>query len=400
MTLEELCPDMVLDPAVLKDVDPVELTSFLIAHTSELSDRIDRTALELLSKKPPSGKAPQFADSPDFQKSWYKNWHQSLTRRVGKPYAERSLLNIFIPATVYLYDCYEVSCSKVILGCEVPTVPPKWVQAWLTEVDKLSGTQKNQLFNILSAGTIRCDSIYILKSRLEEMAVERGLALPDFLYYPGFSRKDKPAIVDGFAKTTFSEDKNEYLAMKPYLGKARMLRLIISISILYQVSPDYLLLQDYSEYATMPTGERYSVVQRAWLSKLLSVDAATRAEAIGFVMAQTAKTAMHGSEALDIINDMQATTKNGALSIRELISIAPSEWDKTQKDAFVVRKVKKVIKANFRNVPKISAAKLFMLVDGNPTFVRRALYELEKDGLIRRATDTSEVYWEITEKFK
>ena len=395
--LEELCPDMIFDPKKLRDVDPRQLTEFLSTNATKLGERIEGTAQELLSQERVPGNEPAFAADPDFQKKWYDNWHQSLCYRVCEPYANRSIISFIIPATVYLHDCYNVSCSRVILGCEMPVVPPSWVRAWIAQVDMLSPVQERQLFDILAVTPVRCDTVYILKSRLEEMAVARGETLPNFLYYPGFIRSDRPLVVDGFAKAVFTETGNAYSDIKPYLGKYRMLRMIIAMAILYQVSPDYLLLQDYNDYAVTPNGKRYSATQRAWLSRLLSADAATRARAIGYVMAQTAIGVSQGNMDLSFLMDVKKATQGqgDTLNITEMLSSAPAEWSKDKIETAVVDQIKDVVMAALRNTPKASASKLFTLVDGDPAFVRRALYELEKEGSVKRATDTVDPYWEL-----
>lgn len=394
---EKLCPHMVIDPKKLRGVDPRQLTTFLSTYASELDERIEETARQLLSQGEVPGNDPAFSKDPEFQRKWFNNWHQALYRRVRKAYSDRSITSLIIPATVYLHDCYDVSCSRVILGCEMPTVPPSWVCAWIAQVDMLSPAQERQLFDILAVPPVRCDVVYTLKSRLSEMAVERGDTLPNFLYYPGFIRKDRPLLVDGFAKAVFTETDNAYSDIKPYLGSHRMLRMIISMSVLYQVSPDYLLLQDYSDYAVSPKGKRYSATQRAWISRLLTADAATRTKAIGYVMAQTAMGVAQGSVDLSIITGMKRSIQphSDALNIMELLSTVPSDWTKDKTEAFVVSRIRELVLAAFRNTHKVSASKLFTLADGDPAFVRRALFELEKEGTIKRATDTVDPYWEM-----
>lgn len=401
----EIGSDMVLDIAKLKDVDPAALAKHLSNNVNEIGYRINEAAKEQLLEREVPGYEPSFAFDPDFSAKWFDRWYSALRGRLCTSSAKGSALPLLFPIAVYLYECYGFSCSKLILGCEAKTVPPLWLRNWLKQTDELSPSETTCLYDILESGrVVRCDTVYILKSRIQEIAAEKGIRSDDFFLYPGLMTQDYQ-MVKNFSGAVFKEEGNSYLEMKPFLGNHKMLRMLILLCVQNQVSPDFLLLQDYSEFAVTPQGRYYAPRHRKLMSLLLSVNAATRMKAVGYVFAVTARRVANGAE---VPCDAQHPEKEPGRRAEEPLNVMKTMFEASgsmkswEIDAQIIESLKpKLLDMLEQSDSPVSSASLYQVIEGHSRLVRKALIILEQEGKIKKLPrERGPAYWKVIKKPK
>lgn len=400
MLTKQLGPDIILDFSVLQDVDVNALATVLTTNNLALTKRINETAKRELRKGRGIGADPAFISDPDFLSVRFRGWYDFLYDKVCSPKSRGSVVPLLLPTASYLYDSYGLSCSKLILGCEMPTVPPLWLRTWLEQIDLLPLDKLQELQDMLhNAKPVAADTIYVLKSRILEIAAERGIPTEAIFLYHGIHSQDFSTL-KSFSETEFYETGNAYTPMQPFLGNHKMLRYLIVFSYLHKVSPDYLLLQDYSNFAVTENGRYYSPAKRQAMSMLLQTDTATRNAIVGFVMAQMAKRKMNG-ESIPHLQSARDQRDNGTLHTLEAIyAESQEELDnnpmRRQREAQVVETLKpKLWELIQLSGEPVSSTRLFEVVDGHIRLARRALHELEREGKIRRLpTQRQYPYWE------
>lgn len=395
-------PNYTIDLANISNPDIASLSNALTEHNAEIVNRINATTKEYLLKGEVPGHDPAFMQSPERQKMAQSRWYALLRSRLAQDSAKGSAISTLFPVAVYLYECYGLSPSKLILGYDVQTTLPSWLHGWLEQVSRLSAESYNELFDILDAGTAtKCDVVFTMKDRLSEMAEFYGCRLRDFLPYPGILLVDTKMIY-AFADATFQENDNPYPVIKPFLGNHKLLRLLICMCALYHVSPEYLLLQDYSEFAVTEKGRPYSPATRQLISRILTVDAATRTKAIGFVMAADAdRDPDAGTDSLEQENAAQGITdESSPVNLMEAITTSTQTMKETEKQ-LVETLQKKILASMELSAEPVSAQKIFSLADGHSRLVRKALTVLENEGkIVRIPAQRSTPYWKLAPKKK
>lgn len=358
----------------------VSYTRFLSDNVLPLFQRINNTVRETLKQpEPVQGCAPDFFYSPDFRAYNKNSWYASIKRHIRtRPTGNNgSIIGLVLPVSVYLSDCYNISCSKLILGKDTTVVPPLWLRQFLSCVEQLSAMEQYRLFSILDEGTdTPCDTLYILKQRILELGAQQGNFTNEFIKYSGVLKKDVLHLLE-FMELPLEEYGNSYLMMMDFLGKREMLRLVIAMSIVYQVSPDYLLLQDYSRYTITPQGKPYPLASQQLMSQMLRIDATTRRKAIAYAFACASQRpeiqllddmAQAGNDEIRPVNTFQYQVKaNGLVDAqRQIISeLKPRIMDILD-----------------RATEPVSFSKFYSLVQGHTAYVRLALRELEREGAI------------------
>lgn len=384
--LDIVGPEMILDHKQLQGVDAGILARCLSDNSSVIVDRINNLTRQMIkSKGNPGVQGPAFASDPDFLPQNIHNWWEALRKRLLYDATRGSAIGLALPVAAYLYEAFGVTCSKAILGCEMPTVPPAWVQHWLTLANDLQKDEIDELYDLLeNAPAVRCDILYTLKVRLGEIAADRGI-LPDaFCFYPGLIIRDVPTIRE-FVDLQVQETGTPYATMKQHLGGQKMLRLVICTSMLYGVSPDYLLLQDYSSLITTPQGRIYDPSSRKLLSMLLNVDSGTRARAVGYVYAAAARRMLQTGAlppAVDALYSQKASAQTQVNVVAELSSSGMSKR-KTEEQIIAALKPKMLEILSKANAP-VSSARLFSEVEGHARLARKALFLLAEEGKIVR----------------
>lgn len=392
-----VCPNMTIDIVKLRDVDPSAFSHYLMDNNAELTARINNTARAELLKGEVSGFEPSFANDPEFKAKWFTRWYQALRGRLCRNSSKGSALALLFPIAVYLHSCYGISCSKLILGCEAPTVPPLWMRSWLTQAEMLSAEETAQLYLILeNAPQVECDTAYILKSRVHELAAQNGIPFEQFCLYPGILEDDLSCVRD-FVDAAFQETGTPYREMRPFLGNHKMLRFLISMCVRCQTSPDFFLLQDYSEFAVSEDGRYYRPSSRQLMSLLLRTDAATRAKAIGYVLAATTKRTVSCISLPDELLHLEGDVST--MNIMETYTAeGNSELTKDQRDQLIIDTLKPKLLGilNASNGP-LSSTSLYRVADGHSRLARRALVLLEKEGkIIHIPVERGPSYWQVS----
>ena len=390
---------MVLDIKKLKDVDFVLFAQFMAENGSAIIQRINDTTRAHIAKGEVPCHEPEFAATEEFKIKHFDCWYSTLYRRFCANNAKGSVLTLIFPIAVYLYECYGISCSKQILGCEAQTVPPLWLRSWLDQVNCLSADDTEELYALLeSEPPVRCETAFVLKSRIQEMAAAEGVRFDDFCMYPGLLTEDRPQV-QGFINMELQETGNSFLTMRPALGSQKMLRFLVNMCVRYQVSPEYLLLQDYSEFAVTPQGRFYPPSQRKLMSMLLSAGAATRTKAIGFVMASSTKAVANGRPvpALELFNaEFRRIDDDKPLNVMEAIS-SSNKTSKNERENQIVDSLKiRLLDILARSGEPVSSNSLFKVVDGHHRLAKKALLQLEKEGkVVMIPNERFAAFWQI-----
>ena len=192
-------PDMIISPKKLEGIDSATLAKFLSDNNKALIQRINDMIKEQLLKGEVDGCEPAFAADPDFKAKWFGKWYTALRNRLCFNSSKGSGLSLVFPIAVYLHDAYGLTCSKLLLGTEMPVVPPTWVQNWLTLAGKLTMEETSQLYDIFDLSSPeKADLVFTLKSRILEMAAERGARPDEFFMYPGLLEFEKQLLVSSF----------------------------------------------------------------------------------------------------------------------------------------------------------------------------------------------------------
>lgn len=369
-----------IDINTLKDVDMVNYTRFLSENILALSQRINATVRKTLAQdEPVQGCAPDFFYDPDFKKTKGSSWYATIKRHVReRPTGNNgSVICWILPVSVYLSDCYNISCSQLILGKDTLTVPPLWLRQFLSCTEQLSSGELYRLFSILDEGTYTpCDTLYTLKQRIMELGTERGNFTNEFIKYPGVIVKDISRLRE-FMELSLAPYGNSYLKTKDFLGKREMLRLVIAMSIICQVSPDYLLLQDYSRHTVTPQGKPYSLASQQLMSQMLNIDAITRRKATAYAFAcASQKPGICLTK--DVIKDAAS----------DLVPLNTFQYQMNAQDLVaaqqqIIRALKpRIIDIINAAQEPVSFSKFYSLVQGHTEYVRLALRELEREGEI------------------
>lgn len=387
--MEGIGENFVFDIAKLKGVDSVSFTKFLLDNGKDIGRRINETAKTYLLKGYVPGHEPAFSEYPDFKEKGYDRWYPLLRRKLCTPCSKGSAVNSILPVAVYLYDCYGISPSKLILGCEAQTTLPAWLCSFMEQVDQLSTFEMNQLNEILERGkTVRSDTVYVLKSRIHEMAAERGIRPDEFFLYPGLMTVDLP-IVRSYAETSIKETHNTYADTNVLLGNHKILRMILSMCVIYQVSCEYLLLQDYSDFAVTSQGRYYPPAQRKLISSILRADSETRMKACGFVFAVSAKRVANGWDMPGLvrpgIDDIDKETHDGPVNVMAAATAASGKLTKNAFDTEFADSLKpKLLEILAASSVPVSSVRLFQVVEGPARLVRKALNGLAAEGKVER----------------
>lgn len=386
-----------IDIKALKDVDMVNYTRFLSENILSLSQRINATVRETLKQPEPiEGCAPDFFYSPDFPASNKNSWYASLKRhiRVRPTGNNGSVICWVLPVSVYLSDCYNISCSRLILGKDTYIVPPLWMRQFLSCAKQLSSIEQYRLFSILDEGTYTpCDTLYILKQRILELGEQHGNFTNDFIRYPGVITKDVSHLLK-YMELPIEEYGNSYLMMKDFLGKREMLRMVIAMSIAYQVSPDYLLLQDYSRYTVTPHGKPYPLALRQLMSRMLSIDATARRKAIAYAFACASQRP-----------EIRLTEDSNSVSSTDTMPLNTFQYQAKAGDLVAAQhQIVSTLKPRIMDIldtakDPVSFSKFYSLVRGHTEYVRLALRELEREGIIESVFPRQNTHlWQKTRK--
>lgn len=404
-----------IDVEALKDADIAQLAVSLSNNREKIGLQYTQLAEELIGRGKVEGNEPAFSFAPEFRKSTDFSWYTSISRRLGS--SGGSVMTHILPLAVYLHDCYGISCSKFFLGKEARTIPPLWVRNWVASAARLSPANKNLLYGIFENGnTIRKETLYVLKSRIYELADERGIRRKDFFLPDGLLPRDV-VFLRNFVGVTLHEGGDPYEVQKKYLGNHVMIRLVILFSVLYQTSPDYLLLQDYSEYAMNAAGRFYSGEERRFLSMLLQADTATQSMAVGFVNAVSASEIAdapaqpvdEGSDFERIIYEekkrhpMYVPGTSGS-ELVEAFGLPPrtnaerskdTNNHRIQKKKEALEPIKPLIIAILKK--RESATRAQILEEANISFAlgKNALEDLEDEGIVMHIGSRAGGYWRL-----
>lgn len=284
--LEILAKYPAIDLQQFKRMEEAEVSDALSELKSVIELRFNQIASELIRTKRVKGCDPEFSFDPEFATAMYKNWNRFLmTRTMQVELKKYTIASAVLPLAVYLHDCYGVSCSQYLLGQDMSVRLPSHLQTWLEIVMSLNRRERHELDMIFAnCEPVRQETLFVLKSRLTEYCNSIGCSLKSFLTFSGMKSWDRK-LRWAFAELPLTETGNGYGKQRPYIGATSLVRLLMYNAVHLDLSPDYFLLQDYSEYIVDAHGEPYSDEERELISKLLRSGSRTSTAAVGFVNA-------------------------------------------------------------------------------------------------------------------
>ncbi len=389
--------DYTIRPVDILDSDIPRLAKELSDNNSGIVERLNAMVKKCLQRGEVSDCEPPFAHSSDFLEQYPAGWYRLLWSRVGQEHAKGSILSTIFPTAVYLYESYGLPPSKLILGHEMTTTLPIWLQSWMHQVSKLPDSAHEELYKILYSGRIeKRNVVYTLKARLSEIAAAYSLPMETLALYPGILPSDTKMVAD-FVATPFRESSDSFSVIKPFLGNQKLLRMLICVCAIYNVTPEYLLLQDYSEFVLTAQGWHYPPSTRKLISLVLTVDAGTRARAIGFGMAASAVSLTPHREDWFMNPKEWAYAHKSSNTIDFMVVMLNADDRVKESKMVLLQALKEQILATLRQKPEpVSTQKLYTLAKGHSSHVRKAITELKKEGKIERVDNPGALpYWKL-----
>ena len=144
------------------------------------------------------------------------------------------------------------SCSYLILGISQPTQAPKALQALIRLSQNICDRNKNALKELISEPINKDDMISVSELiflRFQELADDRGIMITDLL-----DKRELSEIKAAF-KTAYEQ--------KYFSGRITTL---IYICLALNISPDYLLRQDYSKFGLVLPSDQLSNLSKLDIS--------------------------------------------------------------------------------------------------------------------------------------
>lgn len=193
----------------------------------------------------------------------------------------------FLCGTIYISTRYNVSCHQLLFGRSRPVELFGRTKAFVQMIVPLKDTfLKQKIQECLVAGCLETDSpMYILKERCMEIGFSRGMAF-HAISSLGFGSVAQQNILSQiyaprlpFRSEQQSEDVREHLC-----GYDMVLRDCVR----HQISADYLILQDYSDFALL-NGKTLSAEQKEWLSLYLCASPKAQITAVSLLAKDSIK---------------------------------------------------------------------------------------------------------------
>lgn len=204
-----------------------------------------------------------------------------------KKYLATKSRSKFLCGTIYISTRYNVSCHQLLFGMSRPVELFGRTKSFIQMIEPLKDTfLKQKIKECLIAGNLETDSpMYVLKERCMEIGFSRGMAF-HAISSLGFGSAAQQSILSQIYAPRFpfrseqqSEDVREHLC-----GYDMVLR----DSVRHQVSADYLILQDYSDFAQL-NGNALTAEQKEWLSLYLCASPKAQITAVSLLSKDSIK---------------------------------------------------------------------------------------------------------------
>ena len=201
----------------------------------------------------------------------------SAVARFIKTGTHRNLLNV----TTYVATHYHVSCHELLFGMKKPVELFGQIKSFTLLMPTVCNeTYRNKIRSCLEANMLKTDSPnYILRERCIEAGTAQGMNYAKIKALIFGSQTQKDVLEQIYAPDfTFQTDKQAPSVANHSVGFDMVLRDCRK----YGVAADYLILQDYSEFAVI-NGRPLSEEQAEWLSLFLCASTSARMKAIAML---------------------------------------------------------------------------------------------------------------------
>lgn len=215
------------------------------------------------------------------------NYCPDTAQKAVQKYIATKSRSSFLCGTIYISTRYNVSCHQLLFG--VPRAVELFgrTKAFIQLIDELKDPiLKQKIKGCLVTGYLETDSpLFILKERCKEIGFSRGMAF-HVISSLGFGSVAQQDILNQMydPKFPYRSEQQSDEAREHLCGYDMVLR----DSIRHQVSADYLILQDYSDYALL-NGAELNADQKEWLSLYLCASPKAQINAIALLSKQYVK---------------------------------------------------------------------------------------------------------------
>lgn len=211
----------------------------------------------------------------------YSNYCPEAELNAVKKYLATKSRIRFLCGTIYISTRYNVSCHQLLFGTQRPVELFGRTKSFIQLIGALNDPSlKQRIKEQLVSGYLETNSpLYILKERCMEIGFSRGQPF-HFISSLGFGSPAQQEILNQM-----------YTSQFPYRGEQQSTEaqehlcgydMVFRDSIRYQVSADYLILQDYSDFALL-NGTPLSAEQKEWLSTYLCASPKAQITAIALL---------------------------------------------------------------------------------------------------------------------
>ena len=200
-------------------------------------------------------------------------------RRYFTAFVETGTRQRFLWVTVYVSTRFNVSCHKLLFGTSYATELFGRTKSFIGIIPGLPpGELRTKLYQCLKDGFLETNSpLYILRQRVTEAGFAQGIPFFD-LKSNGFGGPLQARIIEEMLEGELSPRQEEY-TVKEFINCRPGFDLLLHYSSKLKVSADYLILQDYSDFATM-NGNPLTSEQKEWLSLYLCASPDAQMQAI------------------------------------------------------------------------------------------------------------------------
>lgn len=184
----------------------------------------------------------------------------------------KTLSRPLVAAVCLALQAQSTSCHSSLFGKHKPAAVSRYVSNFLNMAEKLAPADKSRIQIILRGGQEQTQNIqYVLKTRLAELAAEKGKSIKNLIWCPNFSASSRE-VLDMLADNQVTARDNGncfYLGRSDLLSGAPVNLMLYLICVYYNVSADRLLLHDFSQFAVDCDGSELTPFQSNLLSAYL-----------------------------------------------------------------------------------------------------------------------------------
>jgi hypothetical protein len=220
---------------------------------------------------------PEDDNIPPYRLHYCPDSDVDIVKRFIKKGSQKNLLS----GTIYLSSRHHVSCHELLFGTSKPVELFGRTKSFVLLISTVQDEVfKEKIRNCLTGGVLKTDSpMYILRERCIEAGAAQGMSYAEIRSMLLGSPTQKIILDEIYAPDfPYQKEKQNHNTANHSLGFNMVLRDCGK----YSVSADYLILQDYSEFAVIE-GKALTEQQTEWLSLFLCATPAAQLVSIAIL---------------------------------------------------------------------------------------------------------------------